>query len=253
MSIFATSRRLATSIVCLLAMALLAVPARAQTTQVCLGRVITTLDFSSTPTLVSGTALSAGAVYRYSNINTGIDALVRIVALNNGATLATIDNNTAPVGGAPDLRAFFDPELGGSDARSVDFQISFVTAGTNSALIFDFAATAIDVDGDGGSIREYAEFQNAYAEYLLNNPTRLSVNASTPSAGNTRFESATTFTAPGIDPTANENIVATFYSKKSSFNYRIGTLGSGNSVRLTSLQFTCPNLPAPVRDRKSVV
>ena len=82
-----------------------------------------------------------------------------------------------------DLRAFFDPELGGSNARSVDFQISFVTAGTNTPLIFDFAATAIDVDGDGGSIREYAEFQNGYAEYLLNNPTRLSVNASTPSAG----------------------------------------------------------------------
>ena len=231
----------------MLAMALLAVPARAQTTQVCLGRVITTLNFSTTPTLVSGTALSAGAVYRYSNINTGIDALVRIVALNNGATLATIDNNTAPAVGAPDLRAFFDPELVGSNARSVDFQISFVSAGTNTPLIFDFAATAIDVDGDGGSIREYAEFQNAYAEYLLNNPTRLSVNASTPSAGNTRFESTTTFTAPGIDPTANENIVATFYSKKSSFNYRIGTLGSGNSTRLTSLQFTCPNLPAPVR------
>ena len=231
----------------MLAMALLAVPARAQTTQVCLGRVITTLNFSTTPTLVSGTALSAGAVYRYSNINTGIDALVRIVALNNGATLATIDNNTAPAVGAPDLRAFFDPELVGSNARSVDFQINFVSAGTNTPLIFDFAATAIDVDGDGGSIREYAEFQNAYSEYLLNNPTRLSVNASTPSAGNTRFESTTTFTAPGIDPTANENIVATFYSKKSSFNYRIGTLGSGNSTRLTSLQFTCPNLPAPVR------
>ena len=164
MSGFALARRLVTSIACLLAMAFLAGPARAQTTQVCLGRVITTLNFSTTPTLVSGTALSAGAVYRYSNVNTGIDALVRIAALNNGATLVTIDNNSAPAGGAPDLRAFFNPELGGSNARSVDFQISFVSAGTNTPLSFDFAATAIDVDGDGGSIREYAEFQNAYAE-----------------------------------------------------------------------------------------
>ena len=239
------ARRLAGAVAGLLAKASLAPQAQAQTTEICLGRVITTLDFSSTPMLQSGTALQVGAVYRYSTVNIGIDALVRIVALNNGATLATIDNNTAPAAGAPDLRAFFNPELGGSDARSVDFQISFVTAGTNTALPFDFAATAIDVDGDSGSLREYAEFQNVYAEYLLNNPTNLSVNASAPTVGNTRFESTSTFTAPGIDPTANQNIVATFYSQKSIFNYRIGALGTGASVRLTSLQFTCPNLPAP--------
>ena len=221
-------------------------PARAQTSQICLGRVITTLDFSSTPTRVSGTNLAVGAVYRYSNINTGIDALVQIVALNNGATLTTIDNNTAPAVGAPDLRAFFNPELAGSNARSADFQISFVVAGTNTPLPFDFAATAIDVDGDSGSLREYAEFQNIYAEYLLNNPTNLSVNASPPSAGNTRFEAATSANAPGIDPSANQNIVATFYSQRSGFRYRIGTLGTGTTTRLTSLQFTCPNLPAPI-------
>ncbi len=224
--------------------------AHAQTTQICLGRIITTLDFSATPTLEAGTDLTVGATYRYSNVNTGIDALVRVVALNNGATLATIDNNGAPATGSPDLRPFFDPELGGVDARSADFQITFVVAGTNTPLAFDFAATAIDVDGDSGSIREYAEFQDVFAEYLLNNPTNLSVNATTPSVGSTRFESTTTFTAPGIDPTANQNIVATFYSKTSTFRYRIGTLGTGGTVRLTSLQFTCPNLPSPVANTK---
>ena len=244
-------KRLAGAVAGLLAIAAPAPAAQAQTAQICLGRVITTLDFSTTPTLTTATPLVAGAVYRYSNINTGIDALVRIVSLNNGATLATIDNNTAPTGGAPDLRAFFNPELGGSNARSVDFQITFVTAGTNTPLPFDFVATAIDVDGDSGSLREYAEFQNVYAEYLLNNPTNLRVNASTPSAGNTRFESATSLNAPGIDPSANQNIVATFYSQKSTFNYRIGALGTGSSVRLTSLQFTCPNLPAPTGVAKS--
>lgn len=240
-----TARLIACLVAAIAMVALGSAPARAQTTQICLGRVITTLDFSSTPTRVSGTNLAVGAVYRYSTVNTGIDALVQIVALNNGATLTTIDNNTAPATGQPDLRPFFNPELGGSNARSADFQITFVVAGTNTALPFDFAATAIDVDGDSASLREYAEFQNIYAEYLLNNPTNLSVNATTPSTGNTRFESTSTFTAPGIDPTANQNIVATFYSQKSGFRYRIGTLGSGSSVRLTSLQFTCPNLPAP--------
>ena len=224
---------------------LVAAPSQAQTTQICLGRVITPMDFSGTPVLQSGTALAVNAVYRYSNVTTGVDALVRIVAFNNGASLATIDNNTAPTGGAPDLRPFFDPELGGSNARSVDFQFTFVTAGTNTPIILDFVGTGIDLDGDGGSLREFAEFQNTYAEYLLNNPTNLSVNASAPAAGNTRFESATSLNAPGIDPSANQNIVAAFYSKASAFNYRIGALGTGATVRLTSLQFTCPNLPAP--------
>lgn len=225
-------------------------PAQAQTTQICLGRVITTLDFSSTPTLQSGTALSVNAVYRFNNVNTGIDALVRIVALNNGATLTTIDNNTAPLAGQPDLRQFFNPELGGSNARSADFQINFVSAGTSTALSFDFAATAIDVDGDSATLREYAEFENSFAEYLLNNPTNLSVNASGPTAGSTRFESTTSANAPGIDPAANQNIVAAFYAKSSGFRYRIGALGTGTTVRLTSLQFTCPNLPAPVATTK---
>lgn len=225
--------------------AAVAAPAKAQTTQICLNRVITTIDFSGTPTLVSGTPLAVNSVYRYSNVNTGIDALIRVVALNNGATLATIDNNAAPAAGQPDLRAFFNPELGGTNARSADFQISFVVAGTNTPLAFDFAATAIDVDGNGASIREYAEFQTNWVEYLLNNPTNLSVNASTPSAGNIRFEATTSANAPGIDPAANQNIVATFFSKSSGFRYRIGTLGTGTDVRLTSLQFTCPNLPTP--------
>lgn len=210
---------------------------QAQTTEICLGRIITRLDFRN-PVRISGSNLAVGSVYRFSNVSTGIDALVRIDALNNGATLTTIDNDTG-------LVRNFQPELAGSNARSADFTISFVTAGTSTPLVFDFVGTAIDVDGDSASLREYAEFQNTYAEYLLNNPTRLDVNASTPTPGNTRFESRTNFTAPGIDPNANENIVAAFYSAESSIRYRIGALGTGSTTRLTSLDFTCPNLPAP--------
>jgi hypothetical protein len=238
-------RRLGQLFALVIAITLSAHPVQAQVTEICLGRVITPMNFSATPALQSGTALSVGAVYRYSNVTTGIDALVRIVAFNGGASLTTIDNNSAPAAGAPDLRAFFNPELAGTNARSVDFQFSFVVAATSTPISFDYVATGIDIDGDGGSIREYAELQNTYSEYLLNSPTNIRVNASTPAAGNTRFESATTLTAPGIDPTANQNIAAAFYARTSGFNYRIGALGTGTSVRLTSLQFTCPNLPAP--------
>lgn len=215
---------------------LLASPAQAQIVT-CYGRPITTLDFRN-PTLISGTALTAGAIYRFSNVSVGVDARVRINALN-GATLAIIDRDA-------DLLRNFQPELVGNAPASVDFTITFVVAGTTTPIALDFAASGIDIDGDSGSLREYSEFSTPYASYVLDAGTRLDVNASGPSvAANTRFESSTTFTAPGIDPTATQNIVSVLYTTTSTFNYRIGSLGSGASTRLTSLDFSCPTLPIP--------
>ena len=214
--------------------------AQAQVGTSCNGRPALPLTLQA-PTLVSGTALSVGAVYRYANVSPGIDLRVRIDALNNGATLPAFDNDTGLVGN-------FQPELGGIDARSADFTFTFVVAGTTTPIAFDFAASAIDVDGDSGTIREYAEFSTTQqVSYVLETPTRLSVNASGPSsATRRRFEATTNFTAPGIDETATQNIVSAAYTNTSTFGYRIGTLGTGNTVRLTSLDFACPGFAAPV-------
>ncbi len=228
--VFVRLTALLTFILC----ALSALPAHAQIGTTCHGRPITPLNLQA-PTLVSGTALSVGAVYRYANAATGIDVRVRIDALNNGATLATVDNDAGLTGN-------FQPELNGTDARSVDFTFFFVVAGTTTPFAFDVVASAIDVDGDSGSLREYAEFSTTQqVSYILDSPTRLSVNASGPSSGTRRrFESTTTYTAAGIDETETQNIVSAAYTNTSSFGYRIGTLGTGNSTRLTSLDFACP-------------
>jgi hypothetical protein len=224
------------SLICGIGLTLGAQSAQAQTI-VCHGRTITALDFRS-PTLVSGTALSAGAIYRFANVATGIDARVTIVALN-GATLSTIDNDTGLIGN-------FQPELVGANARSVDFTIRLVVAGTTTPIALDFAASGVDIDGDSGSIREYAEFSNPFAAYVLDGATNLDVNASGPSvANNVRFESRTNFTAAGIDETSTPNIVSILYTSTSVFNYRIGTLGTGATTRLTSLDFGCPALTLP--------
>ena len=206
----------------------------------CHGRAITALDFRN-PVLVSGTALSIGAVYRFPNVAPGIDARVTIDAFTGGS-LTIIDRDTGLIGN-------FQPELGGVDARSADFTIRFVAAGTTTPVPLDFAASGVDIDGDSGTIREYAEFSTPFAAYVLDNPTRLDVNASGPSVpANIRFESRTNFTAPGIDETATQNIASILYTGTSSFKYRIGTLGTGSTVRLTSLDFGCPALvlPAPI-------
>ena len=164
--------------------------AHAQTVT-CQGRSITVFNFRN-PVLVSGTALSVGAVYRFSNVATGIDARVRIDAFN-AATLATIDQNAG-------LADNFQPELAGANARSVDFTITFVAAGTTTPVATDFASSGIDIHGDSGSIREYVEFSTPLAAYVLYTPTNLDVNASGPSSANRiRFEARTNFTAPGID------------------------------------------------------
>ncbi len=206
----------------------------AQVATSCQGRPATPLNLSA-PVLISGTARSVGAVYRYSNAATGVDVRVTINALNNGATLATFDNDTGLVGN-------FQPELAGTNERSADFTFDFFVAGTTTPLTFDFVTSAIDVDGNGASIREYAEFSTTQqVSYYLETPTRLSVNASGPSSPTRRrFEASTTFTAPGISETETQNIVSAAYTNTSSFSYRTGTLGTGTDTRLTSLDFGCP-------------
>lgn len=154
----------------------------------CQGRQITVFDFRN-PVLISGTALSAGAIYRFSNVASGIDARVRIDALTN-AGLSTIDQNAG-------LSDNFQPQLAGNNARSADFTITFVIAGTTTPVAIDFAASGIDIDGDSASTREYTEFSIPLAAYVLDTPTNLDINASGPSStSRIRFEARTNFTAP---------------------------------------------------------
>lgn len=217
--------------------------ALAQTTN-CQGRLIQLLDFRN-PALVSGSALQPGAVYRFSNVAFGTDALVSIDTIINGS-LATIDNDAI-------LIANFQPQLsaagGDNGPRSIDFTITLVLAGTSTPVQADFAASGIDIDGDSGSLREYSEFSLPFAEFAIESPSELDINASGPSVpGNFRFESRTPLTAPGIDETATANIASVFYTDTSTINYRIGTLGTGATTRLTSLDFTCPNINFPTNN-----
>ena len=214
--------------------------AQAQVATSCQGRPATPLNLSGA-VLLSGTARSVGAVYRYSNAAPGVDIRVTINALNNGATLPTFDNDAGLIGN-------FQPELAGTNERSADFTFNFFVAGTTTPLSFDFVTSAIDVDGNGAQIREYAEFSTTQqVSYYLETPTRLSVNASGPSsATRRRFEAKTVFTAPGISETETQNIVSAAYTNTSSFSYRIGTLGTGNDTRLTSLDFGCPGFATPI-------
>ena len=128
--------------------------------------LITTASFSQTtpelvfqnPVLVSGTAKADNAIYRFSNVSTNpaLDALVKIVSRSSTAVvLNNIDVSNMGYNKA------FQPELGipGTVASNTSwwmkFEISFVAAGTNTLTnVEKFIATALDIDGDGGTLAE---------------------------------------------------------------------------------------------------
>ncbi len=213
-------------------------PSHAQTIS-CYGRTVTQLNFSGA-VLISGTALQVGAVYRFSNVATGVDALVTITGTANGGSLATFDTDSG-------LVDYFQPEINTTGNGAVDFLFNFVASGSSTPVYLNFAATSIDVDGNNSNIREYVEFETTHDAYILNSPTEIDVNASGPSSGDRRrFESRTFTVAPGIDPSSEENFVTTQFFNISSFEFRIGTLGTGSGTRLTSMGFNCPSLSNPV-------
>lgn len=75
--------------------------------------------------LESGTALTTGAVYRFANVATGVDALVTISTITSGITLRNIDRTIDGYGEA------FQPEyrVNGSTNGYIEFQIRFVNSG----------------------------------------------------------------------------------------------------------------------------
>lgn len=213
--------------------------ASAQTTLSCLGTTVTVLDFAS-PVLEFGTDLEIGAIYRFSDITPGVDALVEIIGFDASGGLNIIDRDTG-------LINYFQPELTVSGPGGVDFRFSFVDSVSGAPVLVTFSGSSIDVDGNNTNLREYVEFETTASFYFLNTPTELDVNASGPSASDRiRFESRTFLVAPGISATALPNIVTTVYTNVSSFEFRIGALGTGAQTRLTSLGFNCPALSSPV-------
>lgn len=89
----------------------------------------TTLDFSSTATLVSGSALSQGAVYRIANVTTGTDALITIAETNN-ATVSNLDDNGSNASSfSPSTSFSFS---GNGEQGYVEYLIEFVNSGGNT-------------------------------------------------------------------------------------------------------------------------
>ncbi len=116
----------------------------------------------SKPVLKSGTANKQGAVYRFASIAQGVDAEIKLKKFSR-PDIVMQDIDLANMG----WDKAFQPQFGLPGLVQpwqnwyIDFELVFYKAGTNEKQsMAKVDLTALDVDGDGNSISEYAVFQN---------------------------------------------------------------------------------------------
>jgi hypothetical protein len=114
------------------------------------------------PVLKSGKANSEGALYRFSNVISGVDAEIKMKKFSR----KDIVMQAFDLSGMGWDKAF-QPQFGlpglvqPNQNWYIDFELKFYESGTNKSIkVPKVDLTALDVDGDGLSVREYAVFQN---------------------------------------------------------------------------------------------
>ena len=113
------------------------------------------------PVLTSGTANQQGAVYRFANVFPGVDAEVKLKKFSRpDIVMLNVDLPSMGWGKA------FQPQFGLPGLVQpfqnwyIDFEMTFYDGGTNNKRrMAKVDMTALDVDGDGNSISEYASFE----------------------------------------------------------------------------------------------
>lgn len=195
----------------------------------------TVLDFSTPPTLVSGTALSQGAVYRFPNITAGTDALVTIEEIYN-ASVPNIDNNSSDPASFKPQTAFNLPNIG--DQAYVRYKFNFVTSGGSTPVVIPkFFMNFNDIDG-GANYGEQNWADNP-ATYTISNPTELNMNTN----GSWVIGTAGPNDYPGAgngNPQVNFSVN---YNSRSEMAIRVGAVarvpGASAGGRQHAIEFAC--------------
>jgi hypothetical protein len=225
-------------------------------------------NFSTTPALQSGTALQVGATYKYEGVTPGVDAVVRIDSLVNGATITKIDDNTGGLG----YIEGFQPEIrtGQRSGESYAvFTINYLITGTQiSHSMNSFSMTALDIDGNN-TLKEFNVIDmgpGARATYTSSNAT---INITTLAPGVFRGTNINGVEQDGIDTTGKRNMFTVTNDNVSTFKLKLGATktNSAQTVRQFGIYmkgFVYPNfstLPvsleyftaAPDMDMKAVL
>lgn len=206
-------------------------------------------NFSSSA-LESGTANTTGAVYRFSNVYTGTDALVTVTGMSAGITLKSIDRTAD---GYPEA---FQPEyrISGNTNGYIDFTIVFVIAGTSTAVTQPVvSATGLDIDGSsnsGSNLYEFNRIDMGGGTYEYNSYNSQIVISQSGTAITGANSTGILFGAL-VDTTAKEVMFSVTATSLSSMTYRVGSDNqtSSTSTRYASLyykKFTYQHFPLAI-------
>ncbi len=195
--------------------------------------------------LLSGVDNQTGAVYRFNNVRSGVDAKVTILDLTNGLTLSDIDGGGGfvealqPVINIPPMQSGY-----------AEFQIDFLEAGTNTPMNqVEIPLTPIDVDGQTGYTFEYdmVQFGTGYTNFD-GTGNELQISYSTGWVTGTNIGG---ITYDGIDTVARQVMFTVVNSNRSSLILRVGAKNVSTITlqRLRSVyfkKFDYPNSVLPV-------
>jgi hypothetical protein len=217
--------------------------------------IIPHLSFKN-PVLVSGNDKTVGAIYRFSKVTTGVDALLKISGTSSSdVVLNDLDINTTGYDSALqrliNLNNSNKIKSGVKTDWYMEFQISFVTAGTNiPTIVAAFNSTILENDGNT-TFHEYVSFYGLNTYTLENHP---SITVSNILSGGTilgkRFDGSTT-EYNGIDVKATQTMATTTYLLTNTFTVRAGGSAVGpfsidNNGCQYSLWFKSFNYSTPV-------
>lgn len=204
----------------------------------------------------TGSFGSVGSVYRFTNVMSGADALLTIRDRSSSSVRITSFDMTST-----GFDKAFQPQLdNGSVSRSsnwwMEFEVTFVAAGTSTPKMQSrIDVTALDIDGDGGRLREYDAFYNP-GSFTTERNTSLSVSDLVVSGSAVgRTFTGPQFTYDGIDTTQTDVMVTMSYTNVSSIRFRLGGMSTGSvsrtermySVWFRTFTYNSPTVTLPVK------
>ncbi len=239
------------------------------TTQDQNGNAIPELVFRNAVLSTAGAAAGQdGAIYKFANVATGIDATVTITRRSSSAVvLSTIDESTLGWSKALQPTVGIQGDVAPNQTWWMEFELKFFDAGTsNKKKIKNFKVTALDVDGDGQYIREFVQMGKVTS---VLNSSITSLTNDVPLSLPDVIEDLTGYNLNGIDKrvtgpvtnytdidTISTAVMSTFsYDDKDAIKFQLGGKSSGGTsnagMRLNSLWFKAfnliPNVVLPVK------
>ncbi len=198
------------------------------------------LQFKNVSSTVTGSAAGTdGAIYRFPNVTSGVDALVKINGRSSSLVqLVDIDVTSTGFDKAFQPQVTYNNGSVGSGSKNwwMEFQVTFVQANTSLPVtVSNFDLTALDIDGDDGNLREYVSLYNQ-ASYTLENNSVLGVSSILESILSILTTVGKQFTGSqtdysGIVTTATQVMTTNKYINKNTFRIRTGATTTGSSSR----------------------